>query len=324
MLAEIEKRINEENARPKKRYISPATREEVYAIYYDALRRKIEERGTRNFPESPGKKLYGELTMIVTVNDDGRVLDTEIVRGSGNITLDRRAVAIVAPPAPFGRFTPAMRKQADQLGGHLALQVHARRRPRDQAERGARDDADLGPLLRHGQPGRAQPVAVDPRRVRRADRRAGRVRARCSPAGRLRAGVRAFAAGGASGCNVTCRSSSRPPGWSRGATRAARWPAPCNMLRFDADGWLGDNTDGIGLVRDIERNAGVALGGARVLLVGAGGAAAGVLGPLIESGASEVVVANRSVARRGRAGRAASRADRARRDDGAARRRAAR
>ena len=51
LLAEIEKRVNEENARPKKRYISPATREEVYAIYYDVLRRKIEERGTRNFPE---------------------------------------------------------------------------------------------------------------------------------------------------------------------------------------------------------------------------------------------------------------------------------
>ena len=84
MLAEIEKRINEENARPKKRYISPATREEVYALYYDQLRRKIEDRGTRNFPENQGKKLYGELTMIITVDADGRVLDTEVVRGSGN------------------------------------------------------------------------------------------------------------------------------------------------------------------------------------------------------------------------------------------------
>ena len=71
-LAEIEKRINEENARPKKRYISPATREEVYALYYDSLRRKIEERGTRNFPENQGKKLYGELTMNVTVSTSRR------------------------------------------------------------------------------------------------------------------------------------------------------------------------------------------------------------------------------------------------------------
>ena len=73
LLAEIEKRINEENARPKKRYISPATREEVYALYYDQLRRKIEDRGTRNFPENQGKKLYGELTMNVTVDAEGRV-----------------------------------------------------------------------------------------------------------------------------------------------------------------------------------------------------------------------------------------------------------
>ena len=55
LLAEIEKRINEENARPKKRYISPATREEVYAIYYDNLRRRIEDRGTQNFPSWPAK-----------------------------------------------------------------------------------------------------------------------------------------------------------------------------------------------------------------------------------------------------------------------------
>jgi protein TonB len=115
MLAEIEKRINEENARPKKRYISPATREEVYALYYDKLRRKIEDRGTRNFPENQGRKLYGELTMIITVDTEGRVLETEVVRGSGNKILDRRAIAIVHAAGPYGRFTTAMKRQADQL-----------------------------------------------------------------------------------------------------------------------------------------------------------------------------------------------------------------
>jgi periplasmic protein TonB len=115
LLAEIEKRINSENARPKKRYISPATREEVYAVYYDNLRRKIEERGTQNFPEQAGLKLYGQLTMIVTVNFDGRVLDTEIVESSRNPTLDRRAHAIVKAAAPFGNFSSGMRKKADQI-----------------------------------------------------------------------------------------------------------------------------------------------------------------------------------------------------------------
>lgn len=115
ILAEIEKRINEENERPKKRYISPATREEVYAIYYDELRRKIEDKGTVNFPEQAGKKLYGALTMIVTVNFDGRILDTEVVETSGNLTLDRRAQSIVRGTGPFGRFSDAMRRQADQI-----------------------------------------------------------------------------------------------------------------------------------------------------------------------------------------------------------------
>ena len=114
MLAEIEKRINEENARPKKRYISPATREEVYAIYYDELRRKIEDRGTSNFPEAAGRKLYGELTMVITVNHTGEVLSTEVVQSSGNRTLDRRAQAIVRGLA-FGRFNDAMRRRADQI-----------------------------------------------------------------------------------------------------------------------------------------------------------------------------------------------------------------
>jgi periplasmic protein TonB len=115
MVAEIERRINEENARPKKRYISPSTREEVYAIYYDGLRRKIEDKGTRNFPEVAGRKLYGELTMVVTVNHDGKVLGTEVAQTSGNLSLDRRAMAIARAAGPFGRFSDAMRRRADQI-----------------------------------------------------------------------------------------------------------------------------------------------------------------------------------------------------------------
>jgi periplasmic protein TonB len=115
ILAEIERRINEENARPRKRYISPSTREEVYAIYYDGLRRKIEQKGTHNFPEVAGKKLYGELTMVVTVNFDGKVLDAEVAQTSGSLALDRRARTIARAAGPFGRFSDAMRKQADQI-----------------------------------------------------------------------------------------------------------------------------------------------------------------------------------------------------------------
>ncbi len=115
ILAEIERRINEENARPKKRYISPSTREAAYAVYYDALRRKVEDKGTENFPEKAGNKIYGELTMIVTVNHDGRVLETEVVQGSGNPLLDHRAQAIARAAGPFGPFTAEMRAKADQI-----------------------------------------------------------------------------------------------------------------------------------------------------------------------------------------------------------------
>ncbi len=116
LLAEIEQRINQDNARPRKHYVSPATKQVAYALYYDTLRRKIEDRGTRYFPATnSGQKLYGELTMIITVNTDGRVLATEVVQSSGQADLDRRAQAITTAAGPFGEFTEDMRKQADQL-----------------------------------------------------------------------------------------------------------------------------------------------------------------------------------------------------------------
>lgn len=114
-LAEIERRIQQDSAKPRKRYIGPSTREEAYAIYYDRLRRAIENKGTQNFPSSGGKKLYGELTMVVTVDRLGQVVATEIAESSGNRTLDRRAEAIARAAAPFGRFTADMRKEADQI-----------------------------------------------------------------------------------------------------------------------------------------------------------------------------------------------------------------
>lgn len=115
LLAEIEKRVNDANARPKKRYISPATQEAVYALYYDQLRRKIEQRGTLSFPEQGGQKLYGELTIIITVDASGRVTDTKVVQPSSSRVLDRQAVAIVRASAPFGRFTAKMRREYEFL-----------------------------------------------------------------------------------------------------------------------------------------------------------------------------------------------------------------
>ena len=115
LLAEIEKQINEQNARPRRRYISPATREEVYAIYYDKLRHKIEDRGTINFPTLNGHKLYGELTVNLTIDARGRIVESEVVHSSSSRFLDQRALAIANAAAPFGNFSDDMKAKADQI-----------------------------------------------------------------------------------------------------------------------------------------------------------------------------------------------------------------
>ena len=110
--------------------------------------------------------------------------------------------------------------------------------------------------------------------------------------------IRTFAAKGAQGCNVTVPFKFEAFELAARRTQRAELAQAANTLRFDPaeqGGWLADNTDGVGLVRDITVNAGVALAGRRVLLLGAGGASAGVLGPLIESRPAEIVVANRTV-----------------------------
>lgn len=114
-LAAIERRINEQNARPRTRYVSPATREVSYALYQHHMRRQIEARGTRFFPTAQGEKLYGSLTLMLTVNAEGRVLSTQILKSSGNTALDRAALDIAANAGPFGAFTRDMKLEFDQL-----------------------------------------------------------------------------------------------------------------------------------------------------------------------------------------------------------------
>lgn len=109
--------------------------------------------------------------------------------------------------------------------------------------------------------------------------------------------VQAFASQGGQGCNVTVPFKFEAFTLAPRRTERATLAQAANTLRFDADeagGWLADNTDGVGLMRDITVNAGVVLAGRRVLLLGAGGASAGVLGPLIAQGPAEVVLANRT------------------------------
>ena len=107
--------------------------------------------------------------------------------------------------------------------------------------------------------------------------------------------VRRYAADGARGCNVTVPFKFEAFGVAARHSERAALAQAANVLRFDAAGWFADNTDGAGLVQDIERNAQRPLAAKRVLLVGAGGAAAGALCPLILARPAELTVANRTL-----------------------------
>ena len=76
--------------------------------------------------------------------------------------------------------------------------------------------------------------------------------------------------------------------------RAERAQAVNTIAFFDDTSLLGDNTDGLGLTADLERNFGMSLADKRVLILGAGGAVRGVLGPLLERELAQVIIANRT------------------------------
>lgn len=105
------------------------------------------------------------------------------------------------------------------------------------------------------------------------------------------------AQGPARGCNVTVPFKFQAHDLASQRSERAVLAGAANTLRFDTQGWFADNTDGIGLVRDIEHNAGVDLRGRRVLLLGAGGGAAGALGSLLQARPALIRVVNRTPAK---------------------------
>ena len=106
--------------------------------------------------------------------------------------------------------------------------------------------------------------------------------------------VHALIAQGYKGANVTVPFKLDAVAIATGLTERARAAGAVNTLSFAGGAIVGDNTDGAGLVNDITGNAGGAIAGKRVLLLGAGGAARGAILPLLEQGPSELVIANRT------------------------------
>ena len=111
------------------------------------------------------------------------------------------------------------------------------------------------------------------------------------------AAVERFVREGGRGANVTVPFKLQACALASLLTERARAAGAVNTLRFDGVSILGDNTDGVGMVTDITQNAGVALDGSRFLLRGAGGAARGVLLPLVEQQPDQLMIANRTEAK---------------------------
>jgi len=107
--------------------------------------------------------------------------------------------------------------------------------------------------------------------------------------------IQAFVAEGGLGCNITLPFKFQAAALATDISDRARLAQASNMLTFKDGAILADNTDGVGLVNDIGRGAGIDLSGRRLLLIGAGGASAGVLGPLIRAQPASITVANRSI-----------------------------
>ncbi len=116
-----------------------------------------------------------------------------------------------------------------------------------------------------------------------------------APLDGFRRTVDTFRTGGGKGVNVTLPFKLEAFDLADDVSQRARDAEAANFLRFDEDRVLADNTDGVGLTRDIVHNLSFGLSGKRVLLLGAGGAAQGVLTPLLEYGPSLLTIANRTV-----------------------------
>lgn len=115
-----------------------------------------------------------------------------------------------------------------------------------------------------------------------------------APVHEFAAAVDAFRASGGVGANVTVPFKQEAYRYATELTARARFAQAVNTFKFDGEKVLGDNTDGAGLVHDIQHNLGFIISGKQVLLLGAGGAARGVLLPLLACQPRALTIANRT------------------------------
>jgi protein TonB len=113
--AQIDRRVQEYQKRPRKRFIGARATEYRFAQYEEDWRAKVERLGTLNYPSEARGKLYGNLRLTVTIRPDGTVDSVELDRSSGLKLLDAAAFKIVRMASPFAPFPPNIRKDTDLL-----------------------------------------------------------------------------------------------------------------------------------------------------------------------------------------------------------------
>jgi periplasmic protein TonB len=113
--AQIDRRIEEYQKRPRKKFIGARATEYRFAQYEEDWRQKIERIGTLNYPSEARGKLYGSLRLTVTIRPDGSVQSMDLDRSSGLEVLDAAAFKIVRMASPFAPFPANIRRDTDLL-----------------------------------------------------------------------------------------------------------------------------------------------------------------------------------------------------------------
>jgi protein TonB len=114
--AEISKSLESYEKLPKRKFIGARTQEYRYAQYVEDWRGKVERIGNMNYPQQArDQKIYGKLTLTVSIRADGSLESVEINRSSGQRILDAAAMRIVKLAAPYAVFPPDIRKETDVL-----------------------------------------------------------------------------------------------------------------------------------------------------------------------------------------------------------------
>ena len=113
--AQIDKRVEEYQKRPRKRFIGARASEYRFAQYEEDWRAKVERFGTVNYPAEARGKIYGNLRLTVTIRPDGNVESIELDRSSGLKVLDNAAFRIVRMAAPYAAFPASIKRDTDLI-----------------------------------------------------------------------------------------------------------------------------------------------------------------------------------------------------------------